>query len=193
MVTYDSKPFHTMCLLLSVLGCKFKPQLTGKLFEKVSGEVIKNYINGNVIVCGFPKKISIKDLASNLNETFNHGPKKYAKDCGLDVISWKSFEDKRGGQIVILFQSSSGDNWKTKLSDLSISHWHMYIEWCCYELVKGFTFPYIITDIDDFKHYSRRGGILFDRSRIYRNISNIPTDLNTQILTWCNNLLRSLR
>ncbi len=176
---------YTMCLLLSILGNIEHTTTTGKLFERVSSEALKHYLDGEVLVYGHPSRQSVEDIAKLTNEKFNFAPASNFKDRGLDVVLWKSFSDGRGSQVVILFQCASGKNWRAKLSDLPIDAWKKYIAWACNPL-KGFTLPRIVKD-DLFKESCYECGILFDRVRIYRNIygKSVEPTLREEISDWC--------
>ena len=176
---------YIMCLLLSILGNNEDTTNTGKLFERLSGEAIRNYIKGRVLIYGHPSKQTVEDIAVNTNERFNFSPTANFNDRGLDIIAWIPFEDNRCGQTVILFQCAAGNNWKSKLLSLPIEAWNNYIAWGSKPL-KGFTLPKVIRK-KSFEECSYEAGIIIDRARIYRNIfdEEINGTLKQDVKAWC--------
>ena len=179
----DESPEYVMCLLLSILGNSEDTTNTGKLFERLSGETIKNYTQGNIIIYGFPSKQTVEEIAKSTKERFNFSPTSNFKDRGLDIIAWRSFEDGRCGQIVILFQCASGNNWRSKLLGLPIEAWNNYIAWGSKPL-KGFTLPKIIKK-DLFSECSYEAGVILDRTRMYKYFAPLDSTLKTEIKVWC--------
>ena len=190
MITKKGNPEYVMCLLLSILGNSENTTNTGKLFERLSGEAIRNYIKGRVIIYGYPSKQTVQNIANFTHERLNFRPPRNFKDRGLDIIAWKSFDDNRCGQIVILFQCASGNNWRSKLLSVPIDAWGKYIAWGSNPL-KGFTLPRIIRK-DMFDECSYEAGIIIDRARIYRNIigQEIDPALRHDLKTWCDNKIQ---
>lgn len=190
LINKNDNPEYLTCLLLSILGNSEDTTSTGKLFERLSGEAIKNYIKGNIIIYGYPSKQTVEDIANHTNERFNFSYPPNFKDRGLDIIAWNPFDDKRGGQTVILFQCSSGNNWRTKLTGLPIEAWNNYITWGSKPL-KGFSLPKIIGR-ELFDECSYDAGIIMDRARIFRNINkqNIDNVLRQELKTWCDNKIQ---
>jgi hypothetical protein len=192
-IKWENNPEYMMCLLLSILGNSEDATATGKLFERLSSEAIKNYLGGCTIIYGHPSKQTVKDIANNLYERFNFPPSPNFKDRGLDVIGWKPFEDRRPSQVVILFQCAAGKNWKSKLRDLPIDAWCNYIAWGV-KPIRGFILPQIVPH-KEFEDCSCDAGVLIDRARIYRNTFNydLGDELRDQIRIWCCNKISALR
>jgi hypothetical protein len=192
-IKWEDNPEYLMCLLLSIFGNPEDTTATGKLFERLSGEAIKNYLGGHIIIYGHPSKQNVNDIAKALCERFNFQPSSNFKDRGLDVIGWKSFEDRRPSQVIVLFQCAAGHNWKSKLHELPIEAWCKYIAWG-YDPIKGFSLPQIVSH-EEFEECSFAAGVLMDRARIYRNTFNhdLGDELRDQIRTWCCNKISALR
>jgi hypothetical protein len=111
----------------------------------------------------------------------------------LDVLAWKPFQDGRPNQIVMLVQCAAGKNWRTKTKELNLKAWSSYIDFMCVP-IKGFTLPDIISDVARFDDYGQDAGVIFDRSRIYRNIVGTTLDTATQkkLITWCKRRIKSM-
>src|SRR4030042_2040084 len=88
-VNWKSKPEYMACLILSIYGNNYKPDHTGKLFEMLANEAIRNFLNGESLVFGYPGTPDMKNVSILLHEDFISYPPSNLKDAGLDVISWK--------------------------------------------------------------------------------------------------------
>lgn len=189
-IKFKDNIIYSTCLLLSLFGNNYKPQYTGKLFERLSELAIKNYLGGETIVYGHPSKQSVQNMANKIKESFLETMPSKFNDRGLDIIAWKSFEDRREGKIIILFQCASGNNWRDKLTTLSIKVWTSYINWTVNPL-RGFILPKIVSNTE-FKEKSREGGILIDRARIFKNVSiqDIQSELKEELNIWCENKIK---
>jgi len=71
-IDWKHHPEYLMCLLLSILGNPNTPIApsteTGKLFERLSSEAIKNYLGGHTIIYGHPSKLKVQNIADQLYE-----------------------------------------------------------------------------------------------------------------------------
>lgn len=189
-IEWEDKFEYLMCLILSVFGNSQDSLATGKLFERISNEAIKNYlVNAETIIYGFPQKQKLQDIVTKMCERFQFAPPTKFNDRGVDIIAWKSFKDKRSSQIIILFQCASGNNWRSKTCEISMCAWRNYACWGAY-LMKGFCVPKVIK-ISDFDETSYDAGILLDRPRICKNTFNIQIDagLKQKMREWCNKKL----
>jgi len=180
-------PEYLVCVILSIDGNAENSCATGKLFEKISCEAVKNYIGGEAIIYGFPQKQTLEEIAYLLNERFNYNPTSNFKDRGVDIIAWKSFDDSRKSQMVGLFQCAAGYNWKKKLLEVPIDAWRNYISWSSTLPFKGFTTPVVI-DEEIFHETTLTGGLMIDRPRLYRYIRSAliaNSALKSELITWC--------
>lgn len=163
---------YISCLILSLFGCPPELKDGSKLFERISGMAIKEYLQGESFVFGWPvldgTEIAIaervKQVSTLLSEKFVQSPAARYKDRGLDVIAWKPFIKGRSSQCVILAQCASGKDWRQKTNDLPIASWEQYIHWAC-NPTTAFFVPSIIPDYL-WHDVSNEAGILFDRIRI---------------------------
>ena len=190
-INWKEIPDYMLCLIFSLEGNPNTDAVSaansGKLFERVCQIAIKNYIQGDCIVYGHPHEQSVSDIAINLiNEKFNQLPPTYRKDRNLDLFAWKKFEDDRASQIIMLVQCAAGHNWKAKLSELSLRAWELYILFAATP-IKGFSIPRVISDSEDLLEHSRDAGIIFDRTRLFRNIqsSQIDDEFIEELNNWC--------
>lgn len=193
-IDWQNFPEYLVCVILSIDGAAENSCATGKLFERISCEAVKSYIGGDAIIYGFPQKQTLEEVATVLNERFNHNPATNFKDRGVDIIAWKSFGDNRKSQIVGLFQCAAGFNWQRKLLDIPMRAWTTYINWSDTLPFKGFVTPVIIDD-SIFYETVLAGGLMIDRPRLYRYIQNATTSnqlLKAELITWCNEKITSI-
>jgi hypothetical protein len=186
-VIWRDNPEYIMCLILSLTGNPSNPTPTGKLFERISREAIKNYLGGEAIVTGHPNPYSVKDICELMCEKFKTELPSNYKDRGVDIIAWKPFSDNRGNQIVILIQCAGGHNWVSKTNDVAVRAWaEKYMGFKCYP-VKGFSTAVVVTNSEAFEEVSFETHLLIDRTRIYSNTVNsqIEGTLRTEIAQWC--------
>ncbi|WP_141234907.1 hypothetical protein [Flectobacillus sp. BAB-3569] len=188
-------PFYLMFLLLEREGNNTDVNNTAKLFEQLSCIAVKNYMNGEAIIHGFPKQLSYQDLASKIGVRYNFAPAPNFKDRGVDIIGWKPFLDERGSHIVGLFQCAAGSNWKSKLTDVPLHAWKNYLSFCDSIPFKGFITPHLIeSDNEQFFETSLAGGVIMDRPRLYRFLYNsLDSTLKGDVKSWCEEKIKSLR
>jgi len=177
-------PEYTACLLFSLYGVSDERRTGPKIFERLSAEAIKNYLQGKAFVFGWPVlpdvqsdiALRVRDLTAAARERFGEAPAERYKDRGVDVIAWKPFVEHSAGehrsnQLVILAQCAAGANWRQKTGQLPYKAWTQYVHWAC-DPVQGFAIPCVIpTEL--WHDISREaGGILFDRIRIVNLLPN---------------------
>jgi hypothetical protein len=193
-IVWETFPEYLVCLILNLDGAAEQSSRTGKLFERLSCEAIKNYIGGDAIIYGFPHKQTVNEIANIIDEKYNFSPTTNFKDRGVDIIAWRSFGDGRKSKIVGLFQCAAGFHWKKKLLEVPLNAWRAYISWGDSIPMKGFTTPVVIGD-DIFFECILTGGLMFDRPRLYRNIRSITAidqSLRDELLLWCQNKVKHL-
>lgn len=188
-INWKTQPEYVMCLILSLTGNPVDPTPTGKLFERLSKDAIKNYLNGEAIVTGHPTAYTITQICQLTHEKFKTELPSNYKDRGVDVIAWKPFDDNRGNQIIVLMQCAGGHNWTKKTGDVIVRAWtEKYMTFAC-SPVKGFSTAVIVSNKDEFEEVSFETDLLFDRTRIYRNTIGVDLEgnLRSEIYDWCNN------
>jgi hypothetical protein len=176
-------PEYTACLLFSLYGVSEEHRTDPKIFERLSAEAIKNYLQGKAFVFGWPVLADVqadiarrvKDVSGAAREKFVEAPAARYKDRGVDVIAWKPFVEHSAGehrsnQLVILVQCAAGADWRKKTGQLPYKSWIQYVHWAC-DPLQGFAVPRVIpTEL--WHDVSREsGGILFDRIRIVNLLS----------------------
>jgi len=187
-------PELVMCLIFSIKGAERKKGKDDgtKLFEKISKEVAKNYISGDAELIGFPNKKSLKDqiedLAKKMNEKIGlKTPKSTDKDCGVDIIAWKSHNDKRSNQVVLLLQCAAGIHFNKK-RDIPEKKWKDFINWSA-DFCKGIIIPIVVQEDewDSVREYN----LIFDRIRIYKSLigKRYKYELKKELIKWCKNKL----
>jgi hypothetical protein len=189
-----SRDEYIICLVLSLFGVPGNTQLPGKLFERLTKEAVGKYLNGTVVVFGWPfektddddeTRISkkVKQLANELRERFYETPASRFKDRGLDIVGWIPHADKRSSQLVVLLQCAAGHNWVDK-TPVPMNAWRQYIHWAA-NPIQAFAVPCIISE-QKWHEISTDKGILFDRIRIMNLLSNgiMDMDLKNDISKW---------
>jgi len=193
-INWKNYPELIMCLIFSIKGVEKKRGRDDgtKLFEKVSKEVAKHYLNGDAELIGFPNKISLKKQIDKLAEKMNERiglkiPKSTDKDCGVDIIAWKSHNDKRSNQIVLLLQCGAGIH-VFKKREIPEKKWKDFINWSA-DFCKGIIIPIIVKedDWDSVREYN----LIFDRIRIHKILKSkgYQTQLKDELINWCINKL----
>lgn len=193
-IDWEENPEYPMCLILALTGNPSNPTPTGKLFERICREAIKNYLNGEAIVFGFPSPHTVQSICDLTYEIFKRNLPANFKDRGLDVLGWKPFGDKRGNQVIILMQCAGGLNWYTKTGDIVQRAWtEKYMTFGCTP-VRGFSTAIAITDTEMFEEVSFETDLLFDRPRIINNVLSFELEgnLRTEILDWCKNRIQEI-
>lgn len=194
---WEKEPEYIACLIFSVFGGTKDLSKTTKQFERVSAEAIKNYLSCKIKILGWPTnhrssfRDQVKNLAIELNEEFGKSPSSQKKDDTVDVVAWKSFNDGRSNQVVILTQCAAGKNWSIK-KGVCIERWKEYIHWACPPLY-GFSIPMIIPQ-RQWHDECKEKGIMFDRIRIYNliNRSKVDKGFRTELQKWCKKQLKRL-
>lgn len=195
LIEWQNCPEYIMCLIFSYWGAADAKEGTS-LFEEISNIALKNYLNGKAVTVGFPNidslPVQLDTIARLLNEDrSNKNPPVHAKDRGVDVIGWRSFEDERRGQIIILMQCAAGGNWKKK-KQILLSVWSQYIHWFFETTIPSMAITEVLSHQkwgDAVENY----GIIFDRARLYKSLyipsSQIEQDLREKIIKWCKSKL----
>lgn len=151
---------------------------TARLFEYVVTCALANYLPGQARRVGWPYERGepgFEERTRRLAEVGMREPwggltgvSPDVKDHGLDVIAWRSFEDGRPGQPIILCQCATGtDFWDKKVDDAA---WRLVINFVV-RPTPAIAFP-VIPQLGEPWERSKwvgvsiSGGLLFDRIRI---------------------------
>lgn len=188
-IDWEENPEYLACLIFSFFGNKKESSKSGKIFERVCNEAIRNYLQAETIIFGFPTKQKLKDIVQVMQEKLKEKPRAKFKDRGVDIFSWKPFDDGRSSKLVILFQCASGTNWRKKTRDISLTVWREYVSFAS-SILKGFCLPSIPNE-EDFIDCTREAGIIIDRARIFRfTFRKLNKVFKRELKTWCNGKLR---
>lgn len=198
-IKWKDHPELTMCLIFSIWGAERKKGKNDgtKLFEKLSREAAKFYLNGEAEVIGFPNKKKLKEQFEHLTtltseEKGHREPGPSDKDKGVDIIAWKPHYDERSNQLIILLQCCAGIHYYQK-SAIVLKTWNALMHWRA-DPIPGIMIPRIIADRDWVK-MSDKYNLIFDRIRIYKAIHKKPLfdiTLKEQILKWCENEFKKM-
>lgn len=191
---WQQVPEYFLCLWFSYNGA-YNSHAGTKLFERLSSEALKFYLYGNITVLGFPSDQALSkqlDCISNLlGENRGENPNSTVKDRGVDIIGWKSFEDSRNSQIIVLMQCAAGKNWDTKKS-ITKSAWGTYIHWNPNYVITSISVSSLLGS-QEWKDRVHDFGMIFDRARIYRylyqNNNIIEESLRSEVIDWCSKKL----
>jgi hypothetical protein len=181
-----------------------------KLFEEISSHALKSFLGGDEaitssMVFGFPRRITCDGFADALDRVCGHleegeGHKdrpttENQKDAKLDLLAWKSFNDKRKGRLIVFGQCAAGTDWKDKRTELPPTE-----AWCGFWMkdrpavlpLRAFFVPFRVSEKDWF-HTCVFGGLLFDRCRITSHTTTLPTTLLSEITAWSQHVLNCRR
>lgn len=197
---------YIFCLLLSYCDDeqkKVKGIKHAVMFEKLSCLAAKNYIGGEVVRFGAPRKelpssfrealrtlcVNVEEWSSSqITNTINK------QDGGLDLVAWKRFPDRRIGKLILFGHCASGQDWDGKINELQPSNFCS--EWLAGEkspIVKSFFIPHRLSD-EIWEHRAISAKLFFDRCRIAYCVMNAEFcgDTNQENLKWCEAVLERL-
>ncbi len=196
VIKWKDNPIYTLCLIFSTYGVDSDTKTGTTLFEKVGVELLKKFFQAEAVHLGFPTTTNLNTQLSNISTTSHEvrgrlTPSKKEKDSGVDVISWKPFNDGRSSQVIVLAQCGAGADWKDKNS-IDLTTWNLYINWNYETTVPSMVITQIVEN-DKWMKYSLRYGVLVDRVRLYRiftaNISQISKPFIKEVEQWCKSIL----
>jgi hypothetical protein len=178
----DKNKLYLSLLISSVLNIfeSFESDLTTD-FERISYEVLKNFLPKNAIVREFGKNTQykgtarkkIEKLATDLNLSVNEHEleqisKKNNQERGLDIVGWLSFDDICGNIVIFLCQCTCNKKYEYKQHDL-----RRFVEYLQFYKTKPqctLFIPYSLINIRDKKFYNsdhiENGYLVFERKRI---------------------------
>ena len=192
--SWDEVPEYFLCLFYAYNGANDNSGGTN-LFERISGEALKNFINGEIFTLGFPVKMGFNDNLNEVSKLCNEIRGQRAnsnyKDDGVDVVGYKSFNDNRGSNLYVLLQCAAGKHWTAK-KPIIINRWDKYILWYRENIIQSIS----TVDYVEKKNWEKNAstfGMLLDRLRIYNFLyeKNVNADLRKDVKTWCATKLAS--
>lgn len=198
---------YIFCLLLSYCDDK-KKQVPGfkhtVMFEQLSCLAAKNYIGGEVLRFGTPRKempSSFREALSTLCRTveeWSHSRTAstlHKQDGGLDLVAWKRFPDRRIGKLILFGHCASGQNWDAKINELQPVNFCS--EWLAGEkspVVKSFFIPHRLSN-EIWANRATSAKLFFDRCRIAHWVGNDEFSRSTgqDNVRWCEMVLKRLQ
>lgn len=175
---------YSFCLLLSFaawykkwansFGADFTEQ--GLLFEQITSEALRSELDGwTVHPTGWSSantaglKQIVGEVQAILGEEAGDLTKfpryRTAKDAGLDVVLFRSFNDDRVGFPTYLIQCASGVKWESKRHQPNLNEWKTFINFAALPK-KALAIPFALRD-DEFWWACRNiDGMLIDRVRL---------------------------
>lgn len=167
-----------------------------KLFEELCAVIVKEYYGSHAIarVFGTSESGSFKDKVQNLLDSLHikgqykktFGTTGREKDGSLDIVAWIPFADNKDGQMIAMGQCKTGTNWAGMLTELD-----PYVFFSDHSTIQPYTKPqklfFVAESFGDYKweDRSRKGGIIFDRTRIMEFLPDTMDDtLLDKIINW---------
>lgn len=191
----DNHWAYTFCLLAS-LANEFDSQQKRRLracFEVLTRDVSKVYwgSTANSFRCGHPWDIYAAKHFRKTKAVFEYlhglvgdkydwkwGPLEElpedpsyqrSKDLGVDVVTWRPWQDDRGGQHYLLVQCATTERGVlSKADDIKRTRLEEYMRMPCAGFAKAIATPSCILNPTAIRELSRRAGLVFERSRIVK-------------------------
>lgn len=178
---------------------QMEQQTLSKLFERLATVAMKRYLRRSINI-GSPRegrmprslRQSLQLFCDFSNEVMSDKPeiRHYAKDEGTDIIAWNPI-DARSGQLVMLVQCTIEKNWPRSTDKININTWKNIVNFAATPC-KALAFPYVSRS--QWKIWSTRGGVLFDRLRLTSFFPMTSTIyLRKEISEWCERQISRLR
>jgi hypothetical protein len=187
--SWDEIPEYFLCLYYSFNGANDYSGGTG-LFEKISAQALKNFLNGDVFILGFPASKSFNEYLDDIGNLCYEDrilPAHYSyKDDGVDVVGYKSFDDKRSSNLYVLLQCAAGKHWTAKKA-IVMNRWLKYFKWYSDNLIQSISTVDFVEN-EKWEKNSSSFGMLIDRLRIYNFLyeKNVDPILRQEVIDWCN-------
>lgn len=178
---------YKICLVLSLYGSHSRE--VQDFFEEICNQAINKYVGGNSQIFAWRDGNiagKMRVLAEQMNEMLGRKPLPTDKDCGVDVVSWRPFPDRRSGQLILLTQCASGHNWATKRS-IPIQRWNQYFHWAV-NPTPAFAIPAMVSQVT-WHDKNCDDGLFFDRARLInlldgQNSAELEQGLNGWLAEW---------
>lgn len=210
---WEDDPIRAFFVLLSAL--RIYPDwatayrqyaIQGELFERVVEQICPALLPGwTVYRTGWSpddtKDISVivDDLCSRIFVAGAPDPGKWlgvdAKDGGLDLVCYRSFEDEREALPVFFLQCASGKNWRDKVNTPSAALWQKLLD-SAVSPSTGIVAPFVV-EAKELQIAALVGQVVvFDRLRMLSAIRThrvtFVQDLLDELTTWISPRVRNL-
>lgn len=196
ILNWDKIPEFILCLYYSTYGVGKTPKGTRrdmgtKLFEDIIKCCLEKYLQSTGHLFGFPSKIPFKEqlnsFAKAINEKRFEDPNPHDKDRDVDLIVYKQLDEFRDNCILFFVQCAAGKNWDEKKS-VPIESYRRYMSFSLKATISSLAITQVV-DMNDWRNACDDYGIIIDRARLYRLLSNtkkiIPEKLNKSVIAWC--------
>ena len=186
--SWKEVPEYFLCLYYSFYGANDYSGGTS-LFEKISANSLKNFINGEIYTLGFPAGSNFNNhldaIAKYCHQQRGMPANSSYKDDGVDVLGYKSFCDNRSSNLYVLLQCAAGKHWTAK-KPIILNRWTNYIVWFPENLIQSISTVEFVEQKDWDKH-SSTFGMLLDRIRIYNFLykNGVDLPLRNEVYQWC--------
>lgn len=161
-----------------------------RCFERIAAMVVSRYFGlyAESRHVGFPRDggSNFADAMREVHEMtgeFSWCPEERAgdhrdvKDEGLDfIIHMRHADNRLAAQLFVLGQCACGQNWDSKLDDLNMKKLDKWFNpMSIVPPVKAFAVPHYVEE-DKIVRGSREGGLIFDRARMVKIISDTQNE-----------------
>ena len=167
-----------------------------ELFEILASKAVEKYLDCSVVRMGAPRRIPVPSAFPAALEYAVKGlgeiigtrdlEQQASGDDGVDLIGWRTFNDARASQAIILAQCAIGTDWRNKRDEISLEMWRRHIDWHSTPL-KGFAVPFHHEEGNSWRETATRAGIIFDRLRIAKLVDAAALSAETKeaMISWC--------
>jgi hypothetical protein len=182
------------------LGVSVTPE-GRRLFEHAVAEVMPALTGRRAFRLGWPRSAG---MPSGLNEAVDLYVRlsledrtgelfvSTDKDFGLDVVSWRQFQDARGAFLPFIGQCATGKNWyeEGKADELQLSRWGRYVLWAV-KPVRFFAVPFVVLP-HQWIRAANSAGLILDRPRLLELALSCPLSRRRRAAIYAYSLLQSL-
>lgn len=171
-----------------------------RLFEHLVTDGLAAYLGGQAIRIAAPREPPVPTsfpeclqyLCTEMSEEAREPENPNARDEHVDIVGWRPFLDRRGGQVIVLAQCKTGRKWRSETDHIELDVWTNQVKWD-EGPVKAFAFPFVF-DGDDWHYQSHKHGILFDRLRLSSLVADARLEqaIQERLKTWCESFREAL-
>lgn len=197
----NTKSLIYICLLLSTrlnmnTQNRHANEDATKILEELAACVIKNYLGSDRVISyvfgtgasgGFEEKVNEMCRLTGEGGQFRSSTSKKtnAKDAKVDTVAWIPFSDKLPGQLMILGQCKTGDNWRSKISELRPDVFSkLWLDTDFFVLPVRAFFVAESVDRTRWPEECIPAGVLFDRCRLVDYCEHVTADIEDKIKKW---------
>ncbi|GAA4759089.1 hypothetical protein [Actinomycetospora chibensis] len=205
---WKGAPAYSFMLALNarvVYGLDVEFNNAARTFERLVVPAMASFVAGEAERIGWPRdpeKVekafgkNLRRIVGIIGERLNLAPERIPariKDNGVDVIAWRTFKDKRRGQLTVLAQCAIGNEWRDK--GVVLEKWAPYVHFAVRPITVA-TFPFVpdaMSEMDEqeFEYLSASVGLWFDRLRLaaHLNDDELESSLKDEIVSYVEQVL----